>query len=492
MNPTPSKTPSGRDCRTILLAAVIAGFATPAHPHELSSVQALQQTSDALSEIAEHAIPGVVYVYVEKDFPGSEEEINPEWEEFLKRFFGPHYRRGFPHTQSGHGTGFVIRDDGYILTNHHIVDAADRVMVRLHDGREFEATLIGSDAKSEIAVIRVDARNLPVVPRGDSGKVKIGELVMAIGNPFGLTASVSVGVVSGLGRSHYGWGRLPLEIAAYENFIQTDAEINPGNSGGPLINIKGQVIGMNTAIFSRTGGSLGIGFAIPMAMAEKIIDQLIKSGRVSRGFLGVAIHDVTPEEAEFYELQNATGIIVDAVVEGSPAHEAGLKRGDIIVRLDGRPVASMNAFRNEIASMGPGADIELAIYRDGGVQHVSTRTGALPGEAEIAAVSAEPEGPLAMVGLTVRPITPDDAGGLDFAAEQGLLVQRVADDSTARAEGVQAGDVIVSINSREVTDLEDVRDALSAGANKKKVLLWVRNENGLKPVLLTRPAAESD
>ncbi len=460
--------------------------------HESTPVEILQETSDALSQIAARVIPAVAYLYVEKDFSAPDTEINPEWEDLLKRFFGPHYRDGLPRTQSGHGTGFIIREDGYILTNHHVVNGADRIMVRLHDGREFEATLIGTDEKSEIAVIRIGATDLPVIPRGDSNTLKIGELVMAVGNPFGLTASVSLGVVSGLGRSHYGWGRMPLAIAAYQNFIQTDAEINPGNSGGPLINIQGEVVGMNTAIFSRTGASLGIGFAIPMSMAGKIIDQLMTSGHVSRGFLGVAIHDVTPEEAEFYELDDAHGIIVDAVVGGSPAQEVGLKRGDIIVKLDGAPVVSMNAFRNQIASLGPGSELELEIYREGSTQVLHPRTGALPGEMKTAAQPNEPEGPLSALGLTLRPLTPERASQLDFDAEDGLLVQEVADHSTAAAEGVQVGEVIVSVNSREVTDLDDLRNALSAGARKNKVLLWIRNAHGLKPVLLTRPAVESE
>jgi len=273
--------------------------------------------------------------------------------------------------QRGQGSGFIISKDGYILINNHVVGDADLIKVKLSDGREFKAKVIGTDPQSDVAVIKIDATNLPVLRLGDSDKLEVGEWVIAIGNPFGLSQTVTVGVVSAKGRSRIG-------INDYEDFIQTDAAINPGNSGGPLVNIHGEAVGMNTAIFSRSGGYMGIGFAIPINMAKAIKDQLLKKGKVTRGWLGVVIQDIDEELAKSFGLEKTEGVLIAEVSEGSPAEKAGLKQGDIILRLNGKKVDDLGELRNKIALTAPGTKVKLEVLRENKRRTIQVTIGEQP------------------------------------------------------------------------------------------------------------------
>jgi len=303
-----------------------------------SSSSTLRETFEAFSNVAEKAIPAVVFVKVEKTVSapsfGMPFEFNGPMDPFGGDFFDRFFRGQQPHDspqkyhQMAQGSGCIISSNGYILTNHHVVGNVDTIIVKFHDGQELVAKVIGSDEKSDVAVIKVEGKNLPVLPLGDSDKLRIGEWVIAIGNPFGLAETVTVGVVSAKGRSN-------VHIADYEDFIQTDAAVNPGNSGGPLLNLEGQVIGINAAIFSQSGGYMGIGFAIPINMAKNIKEQVLKSGKVTRGQLGISVQELSKELADSFYLESTKGILFADVLSDSPAEKAGLQTGDSILKVNG-------------------------------------------------------------------------------------------------------------------------------------------------------------
>ncbi|MEM7391312.1 MAG: DegQ family serine endoprotease, partial [Verrucomicrobiota bacterium] len=418
------------------------------------------QISFDFSEVAEQAIPGVVFISVEKNVdvatsPRSNLN-NPQGnfgDDFLRRFFSqpmpqqgqrakPRQKRFM---QTGQGSGFIIDKKGHILTNHHVIGDADKVKVRLHDGRDVVAEIVGTDPKSEVAVIKVDADDLPVLPLGDSEDLRIGEWVMAVGNPFGLSETLTVGVVSAKGRSNIG-------LADYENFIQTDAAINPGNSGGPLLNAQGEVIGINTAIYSRSGGYMGIGFAIPIDMASQITEQLIESGKVQRGQLGVLIQDLTMDLATSFDLDSTDGILVAQIGEDSPAEQAGVEMGDVILELNGQPVENVSTFRNDIAATRPGTDVELLILRDGSETSLNVEIGSMEKGHSLARSENDR---LKQLGFSVEAITPQVAQRLGERSEAGVLIDAVEPGSVAAAAGLRPGQLIRSVNRREVRNLND-------------------------------------
>jgi serine protease Do len=405
----------------------------------------------------------------------------------LKRFFGEQfeqYQRQQPRRQAprqeGAGSGFIIAEDGLILTNNHVVEDADSIKVKLADKREFTATVVGTDPQSDVALIKIDAKNLPTLPLGDSNALEVGEWVIAIGSPFELSQSVTVGVVSAKGRNRIG-------INDYENFIQTDAAINPGNSGGPLLNIKGQAIGINTAIFSRTGGSMGIGFAIPINMAKSIEEQLRSNGKVVRGWLGLIIQDMDDGLAQSFGVSKTEGVLVSEVTPGSPAEKAGFKQGDVVFALNGAPLTDVSDLRNRIAMTAPGTSVTLDIMRAGDRQQMSVLIAEQPSDfSESAKIKLKMQSGslLDKLGLTLQDLTSDLAAQFGYSSGQGVIVTEVEAGSPAESVGIEPGQLIEEANQVRVHSLTELKEALKKGKNPKQVLLRVRTGEYSKYVAL--------
>ncbi|MEJ2308744.1 MAG: DegQ family serine endoprotease [Gammaproteobacteria bacterium] len=379
------------------------------------------------------------------------------------------------------GSGFVISEDGYILTNHHVVTEADEIIVRFSDRREYVATLIGSDKATDVALVKIEATGLPAVRMGKGNELKVGEWVLAIGSPFGFDHSVTAGIVSAKGRS------LPSEN--YVPFIQTDVAINPGNSGGPLFNLDGEVVGINSQIYSRTGGFMGLSFAIPIEVAMNVADQLRKTGRVSRGWLGVLIQDVTRELAESFGMEQPRGALVARVLSDSPAEKAGVQVGDIIVEFNGRKVMRSSALPPMVGASPVDKFSEVVVLRNGERVSLQVNIGELPDE-ELAAATAEsgqprPPSDTELLGLTVRELTAAEreATGL---GKGGVMVTDVK-EGPARTAGIRAGEAIVMVRNHRLEGVEDFRDQLSKLGKGKPVALLVQDEEGSRWLTLTLP-----
>src|SRR3990172_4926466 len=396
--------------------------------------------------------------------------------DFWRRFFGGPIPRG-PQRQKSLGSGFIIDRDGSILTNNHVVENAEKIVVRLADEREFEAKVIGKDSKTDIAVIKIDARgNFPVPPLGDSDQLEVGEWVMAIGNPFGLDNTVTAGIVSAKGR-HIGAG-------PYDNFIQTDASINPGNSGGPLINLRGEVVGINTAIFSRTGGNIGIGFAIPINLVKELLPQLKGKGKVTRGYLGVLIQKVTPDIAESLEMDKSRGALVASVSKDGPAERAGVKVGDVIVEFDGKEIKDSNDLPLVVARTAVDKKVRLKVLRDKREVMLSVTVGELK-EEEVVASAAE-KGDL---GLTVQRVTPQVAESLGLEKAEGLVVTGVEPGSAGDEAGLRRGDVILEVDRKPVKTVAEYRKVVGEASKRGKGILFLvrRGESTLFLALKPQP-----
>jgi serine protease Do len=479
----------GKTVLLVVCLALVVGMPTPGFAQAMSPRQIAQALSQAFAETARDAMPAVVSITIEKvvttkpgagdanDLSGS----SPE--DFLRRFFGgelPQTRSPHKYLERGQGSGFIISSDGYILTNNHVVGNVDKMKVVLQDGRTFtDAKVIGTDPDSEVALIKIEGNDFPVLPMGDSDRMQIGDMVMAIGNPFGLTETVTVGVVSATKRS--------VGIAAYESFIQTDAAINPGNSGGPLVNMDGRAIGINTAIVSESGGYMGIGFAIPINMARRIAEQLRSSGRVIRGYLGLYGQDVTPEIAPLLKLPQPQGVLVAQVEPRSPAAEAGIQRGDVIVAMDGKNIDSYTTFRNQIAALRPGTRVELTVIREGQTLKRPVVLGERPSEVAQAAPpqTPTPEEPRQTLGVEVQNLSPGLAQRFGYQVGQGVLVTAVAPESPADAAGIEAGDLIVSVNRQPVTSVNEFAGAIRQARGAGKALLLVQRHNASQFVVVT-------
>jgi serine protease Do len=362
----------------------------------------------------------------------------------------------------------LISEDGYIVTNNHVVNEADEINVKLNDGREFEAEVIGLDPQSDLAVIKIEGKNLPFLVLGDSSSLEAGQWAIAVGNPLGLQASVTVGVVSATGRAN-------LDLAPFEDFIQTDAAINRGNSGGPLLDIKGEVIGINTAIASSTGGYMGIGFAIPSNMVKNIKDQLLDKGAVTRGFIGVNLQPIDNDLAQVFNLDQIEGALVANVTEDSPAKAAGLQRGDVILEFNDRRISSIGQFRNAIALMPPGTEITLVVKRENDLIEVPVKIGSHPDNGD------KPLEVLAnnSLGLTVEPLTSDLAEG-----EQGVVVTKVDPNSTAALAGIKKGAIILSVNKAKVSTPKEFYNALKNEEGQKGVLLLLKQNEQIHYLFL--------
>ncbi|CAG0906205.1 unnamed protein product [Cyprideis torosa] len=460
----------------LLAVATFFLFATLSHAADFKDdVALLERTSKAISHVAETATPAVVHVDVEKSvkaqqMPSFEFFENP----FFEHFFGPDFRQQVPKRQErkqrGQGSGFIINKEGYILTNYHVVSDADEITVTLNDNTKVEAELVGTDPQSDIALIKIDhGNNLPFLPLGDSDKMKVGEWVIAIGNPFGLDQTVTVGVISAKGRSKVG-------LNEYENFIQTDAAINPGNSGGPMLNIYGEVVGINSALYSRTGGYMGIGFAIPVNMVKAIKDQLMNNGKVIRGWLGVVIQDVNEDLAQSFGLEKARGILISEVQKDSPADKAGIEQGDIIVSLNGVELKNSSDLRNRVAMVVPGTKTDVGIIRNGKEQSIKVKIGEQPKNFARGGKSYDPGGAFyEKYGLSFQELTPELAEQLGYRDEEGVLIGDVEPDSAADSAGLQPGQLIQEINKKRVTSLDDVDKVMKQSTDTGRILLRVHS-----------------
>jgi Do/DeqQ family serine protease len=395
---------------------------------------------------------------------------------FFRRFFGEPSTPTPERTVRGLGSGVVVTADGYILTNHHVIDGAQQIEVDLQGPRTVTAKLIGSDPPSDLAVLKIDEGGLSPLALADSDKAQVGDIVLAIGNPLGIGQTVTLGIISAKGR------RTGLSNGSFEDFLQTDAPINRGNSGGALVDSNGDLLGINSQILSPSGGSIGIGFAIPSNMARDVLDQLVKNGKVTRGQLGVVVQPVTEDIAGSLKLNNANGVIVSQVQPGSAAERAGLKRGDVILALNGNLVSDPNSFRNEIAGTPPGRTVTLRIWRDGSEQELRPTLGEFVPEERpsrlIEKSSPEPEGgDSGRLGLAVQPLTPALASQLGIGPDtQGLVVVEVAPFGPAADAGIQRGDVIEQVNQQPVRSVADLRAAVERSG--KDPLLLLVNHRG--------------
>jgi len=380
-------------------------------------------------------------------------------DEFFDRFFGDAPRREFK--QQSLGSGFIISSDGYIFTNNHVVEHADKIIVKLSDGREYEAKIIGKDAKTDIALIKIKpSENLPVAEIGDSDKLRVGDWVLAIGNPFGLEQTVTAGIVSAKGRV--------IGAGPYDNFIQTDASINPGNSGGPLFNMEGKVIGINTAIVAQ---GQGIGFALPISMAKNILPDLKSKGKVSRGWMGVSVQDITEEMAKSLQLKDRRGAIVSEVFKGDPAERAGIRAGDIVTEINGKQIKDTHELLLSIASFHVGDKVSIKVIRDGREMIFQVTVVERKDQPEAAAAKG---GAYEQFGLAVEDITPEIARYLGIPKKTGIIVVRVQSGSPADEMGIQPQDIILQVNKTKIASVKEYVNEVSKKANKGSIMLLIK------------------
>lgn len=430
--------------------------------------------SNGFSTVLKSALPAVVNIHTSKIVKPRPGGMMPFNEPFFRQFFGDQFgqQQMQPRQQREQslGSGVIVASDGIILTNNHVIDGATDIKVDLADKRQFQAKLIGTDAKTDVAVLKIEATGLPTLALGDSSKLQVGDLVFAIGEPFGLGGTATMGIVSATGRGGLG-------IENYEDFIQTDASINPGNSGGAMIDLRGNLIGINTAILSGGGGgNQGIGFAIPINLARSVMDQVVAHGKVVRGYLGVYIQPVTPQMAKQFGLGEVRGVLIGDVSADAPGSRAGIKRGDVVLQLNGQPIDSANELRLRISQTAPGTAVKLQIWRDGKTQDVSVTLGQLPEEADKAAPGENSSG--ALQGVEVQELTPDLSQQLDLPAKtRGVVVSDVEPSSLAAAAGLDRGDVIQEVNHKPVASIEQYRQAVAVAGNQSILLLV--NQHGV-------------
>jgi serine protease Do len=428
--------------------------------------------SNAFAGAAEAIQPSVVSIRAVKHFKpvghsqmfGNLPDGLPLDNELLQRFFGGRLTPQQMPTQEGLGSGVIVSDDGYILTNNHVAGDADELTVEMHDGKLYPAKVIGVDPMTDLAVIRVDAKHLKAADLGNSEGLRIGEWVVAAGSPFGLTDTITAGIVSAKGRSN-------VRIADYEDFIQTDAAINPGNSGGPLVDLNGNVIGINTAIASRSGGNNGIGFAIPINMARSIMDSLIHDGKVTRGWLGVSIQPLDESLSNSFGFEGTDGVLIGDVLKDSPAEEAGLKSGDIITKYDGAEMKDPTTLRNRIAGTAPDSKVDFEIFRDGRTKTITVEIGRMKADEHAAMASADLNVDL---GMTMSEVSPQAASALGLSSTDGVLISSIDPGGAAALSGLRLNDVILAVGNTPVDGVRDLQQELKGADLKTGVRLTVR------------------
>ncbi len=458
-----SRLPVATGSALFFILLVLIGLLAPSGAGALLPAEVDDMPLPSLAPMLERTTPAVVNIATRGRAPVRQSPLLDD--PFFRRFFDVPDQPRERQTQSL-GSGVIVdAGRGLVITNHHVVHRADQITVTLADGREFSATLVGSDAETDVAVIRIEADDLTALPLADSDQLRVGDFVVAIGNPFGLGQTVTSGIVSALGRSG-------LKVGSYEDFIQTDASINPGNSGGALVNLRGELVGINTAILAPSGGNIGIGFAIPTNMAMAVTHQLVEHGEISRGQLGIGVQDLTPALAEAFGLDTRNGVVVTQITPGSPAERAGLQTGDILQSLNGRPVRQASELRNSIALLRVGDTVELEVRRNG-----STRT--------IRATVDSPESAV-LDGRTLSPrLAGASFGYTDVQTSQGpqtrLRVETIEAGSAAHRAGLRTGDIVLSVNRQAVQDADAFR---RAAAGQRELLLHVQRGNGAMFILL--------
>jgi len=457
----------------VLATALSAAGVAAAKEKSISqeSVKMLGSLSNALSEVAEAVRPAVVNISTTsietmEDNPFGDMFSDPFFRHFFGDQFGhPGQKRKFK--SSALGSGVIASENGYILTNNHVVKGAEDIKVILYDKREFTGKVVGTDPRTDLAVIKINAKDLPTLSFGDSAKLKTGDVVLAIGNPFGLNQTITMGIVSAVGRSNIG-------LADFEDFIQTDAAINPGNSGGALVNGSGELVGINTAIFSTSGGYMGIGFAIPSDMAKTVMDSIIKHGKVVRGWLGVSIQNLTPELSKSLGIKETEGALISGVESGSPADKAGLKRGDLIIAMDGKKVTDVTNLRNRVSAAAPGTKVDFKIIREG----KELTLPVMLGEYKEKKIVKKTEYQNALRGVTVQELTPSLRDKLNLPEGQtGVVVTDVNADSPAQ-DLLQANDVILEVNRKAIRSAQEYEEVVSKIGEKDTVLLLISREGG--------------
>lgn len=425
------------------------------------------------ADLVDRVAPAVVTIRSEKKVMAQEQTDSPFNEQMLRQFFGgqiPQMKQQ-PQVERGLGSGVIVESSGTILTNNHVVDGASIVKVDLPDKRTFDAKVIGTDPASDLAVLKIEAKNLPTLSLGNSDQVRVGDVVLAIGNPLGLRQTVTSGIISAKSR------QTGLSDGSFEDFLQTDAPINQGNSGGALVNLNGELIGINSQILSPSGGSIGIGFAIPSNMAKSVMAQLIKDGKVHRGMLGVGIQDVTSELAENFGLKDVRGVIVNSVTPNSPADKAGLKQGDVILSLNGTPLRDGNDLRNHIAETAPNSDVTVGYLRGGSEYDAKIRLGEFQSKSSAAdSISPNSEPASGKLGLSLQPLTPQIAEQLNLKdVKSGVVVTDVQAGSPADDAGIAQGDVIMQVNRQDVKSIDDIKTAMTKSKNNSVLLLINRS-----------------